>query len=264
MDRRLSRDELDELLPVYAVGALEGDELEQVERYLEHDADARAEVESMREAAGYLTYPLPSAPTSTWAGIETGMRIRDDAPQPPQVLEPAVPRSMRTADAGRSRRRVRPFLVAAAIVAVVAIASSVTLGLEMSRQNRRIDHLSALVRQDSMQQAADTAKTMPGAHQAVLKSATSGRAAHVVMLPDGSGYFMVSSLAELPPGRTYQLWAKIPEPSGARMVSVGVLGRSPEVVAFRAPGSVSEFDVTNEPGGGAQRPSANVAAGTIA
>ena len=48
MDRELTRVELDELLALYAVDALEGNERAQVARYVERDQAARAEVQSLR------------------------------------------------------------------------------------------------------------------------------------------------------------------------------------------------------------------------
>ena len=54
MDRELTRAELDELLPLYALDALDGEEREQVVRYVERDEAARREVLSLREAAALI------------------------------------------------------------------------------------------------------------------------------------------------------------------------------------------------------------------
>src|SRR5262249_13716201 len=54
VDRELTRAELDELLPLYALDALDGEERAQVERYVERDDAARAEVQSLREAVALL------------------------------------------------------------------------------------------------------------------------------------------------------------------------------------------------------------------
>lgn len=54
MDRELNRAELEELLPLYALDALDGEERDQVARYVARDDDARAEVASLREAVSFL------------------------------------------------------------------------------------------------------------------------------------------------------------------------------------------------------------------
>ena len=64
MDRELTREELDELLPLYALDALDGEEREQVARYVDRDDSARAEVESLREAASFLPRSDVRAPAS--------------------------------------------------------------------------------------------------------------------------------------------------------------------------------------------------------
>jgi anti-sigma factor RsiW len=71
MDRELTRAELDELLPLYALDALDGEEREQVARYTERDAAARAEVLSLREAVALLPQPDTRAPASLWSTRST-------------------------------------------------------------------------------------------------------------------------------------------------------------------------------------------------
>ncbi len=83
MDRELTRAELDELLPLYALDALDGEEREQVARYVDRDDAARAELMSLREAVALLPPPDSRAPTSLWSTIETGLDAPAvDAPLP--------------------------------------------------------------------------------------------------------------------------------------------------------------------------------------
>jgi hypothetical protein len=95
--------------------------------------------------------------------------------------------------------------------------------------------------------AAQAAKATPGAHMIALISTNGGaRGAEIVMLPDGTGYFMDGALPRLDSGHVYQLWAEVVSPTATRMVSVRSLGPDPSVVSFHFSGSVTSFEVTRE------------------
>jgi hypothetical protein len=94
----------------------------------------------------------------------------------------------------------------------------------------------------------------PTAHEATLTSPDGTRRAKVVAMPDGTGYFMEHNLPELAPGRTYQLWAMTGSRAAPTFVSVGVLGRRPDVSAFRTAGTPTGFMVTVEPMPGVVEP----------
>ena len=270
MDRELTRDELDELVPLFALDALEGEERAQVERYLARDASARAEFESLREAASYLPHPARQAPGSLWAGIEQALGTPSDASDasgeprtaPVEILAPRV------ADPASSRRspgRARVFALAAAVLFVVAVSASAVLGVVIAHQQDRIDALANEMHHDTLTHQAAMASTMPGAHHAQLAAESGAAAGEVVMLPDGSGWFVHSDLQSLAAGRTYQLWAVVDDGAGGdRYVSVGVLGREPGAAAFRVSAPVNGFVVSEEPVGGATAPGTMVARGSMA
>jgi anti-sigma-K factor RskA len=65
---------------------------------------------------------------------------------------------------------------------------------------------------------------------------------------------VTDDLGALPPGRTYQLWAL----SSGKVVSLGVLGRAPQNVAFIVEIPMSELMVTAEPAGGVPAPTTPV------
>jgi hypothetical protein len=73
-------------------------------------------------------------------------------------------------------------------------------------------------------------------------------------MPDGTGYFMEHNLPPLAAGRTYQLWVLTGSRATPSMVSVGVLGRRPDVTAFRTAASPMGFVVTVEPAPGVVEP----------
>jgi anti-sigma-K factor RskA len=70
--------------------------------------------------------------------------------------------------------------------------------------------------------------------------------AEVIIDQDGHGYLLGAALPELPSDQTYQLWGVI----GDQVISLGVLGRNPEIELFSASEPVSRLVVTIEPAGG--------------
>ncbi len=271
MDRELTRAELDELLPLFAVDALDGEEHEQVARYVERDADARAEVESLREAVSFLPPHDLRAPESVWSGIEDAL----DAPAhgleaPPLRLVAAdatlagvapagTPASSAPSSSAETSRPARGRRVVA-LLAAAAIVLAVVLGVQVVRQQDRIDDLAAEMHRDPMEQQAMAARASADAHVIALDPMTGDGdgGGEVVMLPDGTGYLMGRELPTLDGDRTYQLWAKVDDGETARMVSLGVLGRTPGISAFRLAATPSMFEVTTEPAAGSEVPGESV------
>jgi anti-sigma-K factor RskA len=250
VDRELTRAELDELLPLYALDALDGEEREQVERYVTRDDDARAEVESLREAVSFLSTREAPAPPTLWAGIEGAL----DAPS--TALE-APPLRLVAADASvegspRRGRRVVALLAAAAIVLALV------LGVQVVRQQHRIDDLADEMHRDPMEQQAMAARASSDAHVIALDAMTGDGGAEVVMLPDGTGYLMNHELPVLDGDGTYQLWARAGDGDTQRMVSLGVLGRQPGISPFRLAAQPTMFEVTAEPASGSDAPGTDV------
>jgi hypothetical protein len=104
-----------------------------------------------------------------------------------------------------------------------------------------------------MRRAAQAAVTDPQAHTLALAASDGRGSAMVVTMPGGESYLMAHGVPRLGPGRTYQLWAVMGDPTEPTMVSTGLLGRSFDVAAFRAPVGTRGFMVTDEPATGAVR-----------
>src|SRR5262249_31328043 len=147
----LTRAELDELLPIYALDALDGEEREQVARYVDRDDAARAEAESLREAASFLPRSDVRAPASGGSGTPQGL----DASVEPVEAPPL--RLVSTSESRRGRRVV-------ALLAAAAIVLAVVLGVQVVRQQSRIDDLDAEMHRDPMEQQATAALASPDAH----------------------------------------------------------------------------------------------------
>jgi anti-sigma-K factor RskA len=84
--------------------------------------------------------------------------------------------------------------------------------------------------------------------------------ARVVLTGDATDYVIFDDLAELPSGRSYQLWTT--DPSGeAPPVSLGVVGDGAAgAVAIAAPDGVTDLALTDEPAGGVPAPTGPIVA----
>jgi len=145
-----------------------------------------------------------------------------------------------------------------ALLAAAAIVLAVVLGVQVVRQQDRIDELAAEMHRDPMEQQAMAARGSADSHVIALDAMQGDTGAEVVMLPDGTGYLMGHELPALAADRTYQLWAKVGAGDDARMVSLGVLGREPGISPFRLATAPTMFEVTAEPASGSDAPGTNV------
>ena len=259
MDRELTRVELDELLPLYALDALDGEECEQVARYVERDTDARNEVESLREAVAVVPPADARAPSSLWNAVVNSIET-----PPPDVPDSGLFSPLSAARVPRRHDR-RSFRLVAGAFAAAAMVAIAALGIQVTRQQDRINALAAEMHTDPMQQQVTAARASKDVHVVQLTGASGTTHAEIVMLSDGSGYLMDQRLPKLAKGSTYQLWAKVGDPASPRMVSLGVLGADPGIVAFHLSAPTIMFEVTKEAAPGSVAPTDTmVMSGTIA
>lgn len=272
MARERTPAEIEELLGAFALDAVDAEEAEQIERYLETHPEARDEVAQYRETASMLAFAGADAPSGLWHSIVASLEeepprlvlpVADPTgdlpplrmpgiPVRPDVVGPEVAREedrpsadpVVPIDAMRSRRsvgmRVMTGLAAAALV-VVAL-----LGVQVDRQGRQVDELTSALDRSAIESAAALAARTPGVRTAEMTSQIGGRTARILLLPDGSGFVTESNLERLPAGRTYQLWALVGDEDDPTAISAGVLGNSPSTVPFRFSGSAFGFAITDE------------------
>jgi hypothetical protein len=224
-----SHQDIEELLGAFALDAVDDDERDLVEAHLAGCPRCRAEVERHRETAALLAQGGERAPEGVWHRIAEAL---DEAP-PALDLAPVA-------------RRTIPLRVAAATMAVaaaVALFVGVTVGRHDNHRLDRIDRLAQAIQEANVNSAAFAALSDPAAEQVKLASADGKASAEVVRLPDGTGYLVPGTLAPLPAGRVYQLWA-------VRADAKISLGANPGVSAFRMTGPVSAYAVTDEAAGG--------------
>jgi anti-sigma-K factor RskA len=244
--RELSTRELDELLGAYALDAVDEDEREQVEAYLDRSPAARSLVAEYRETAALLAHSDTEAPPGLWERIEQTLEE-----EPPQLATP-LPGGVVAFESRRKRLR-RRIAVAVGVAAAVVVVGSLTV--KVVQQDDRIDELGREAESGSVLAAAETASRDPHAARVTLSSTDGALEARAVYLPDGDGFLVESNLRPLPPDRTYQLWALLGDPGAERAISAGVLGPDPGVTAFKVQGPVAGLAITDEPSPGSVSPS---------
>jgi hypothetical protein len=215
----MTHDEISELLGAYALDAVDGRERAIIEDHLASCARCRAEVQDHREVATLLAHTGGDAPEGLW------QRISGSLEESPPGLR-LVPESAPT-NTVASWRRLGPRLAAGAAAAAVAIVA--LLGVEMRRQDRRIDELQVALA-DPLVSAFDAAITDPDSRLIELTTTGDEVVLRGVITDDGIGYLSATALPDLQAGRTYQLWGG----AGDQLVSLGVLGNAPRIVSFMA------------------------------
>lgn len=228
----LNHTEMMDLLGVYALNAVDTDEREAIDSHLDECAQCRREVAEHREVAGMLASGWLPAPDGVWDRIASSL---EETPPPLRMPASKVVRL------DEERRRRRPLGGLGRALAAVGVAASVAvvglIGFNAITSNDAVDDVSGV---------ASAAAARPDARRVVMRSADGTLTAKAVILGDGTGYVLDANLPQLPPDRTYQLWAVV----GTSRISVGVLGRNMGPLAFHAAGDVSAFAITNETAGG--------------
>jgi anti-sigma factor RsiW len=232
-----------ELLGAYALDAVDPDEARLVEDHLRTCPRCAAEVMEHREVAAMMAHSGAPAPEGIWTRISESLEET-----PPELRLPlGTPRGSSVVDLGdRRRRRSTPtrWLPAVAAAAAVLVVVGVVAGfaLDDERPTR-----STAVAGASLEQVARDVLNDPDARKVTLTAEESADlAAQAAVDVDGSGYLLGGTLPSLDPSRTYQLWGV----SDRVIVSLGVLGSSPGVVAFHVDEGIHTLVITEEEAGG--------------
>jgi hypothetical protein len=199
-----------------------------------------------REVAAQLANSGGAAPEGLWE------RIVGSLEEPPPSFErlgrpvPA-PATVTSLAARRSYRQWLPLSAAAAVLVVVGLVA----GLVVSGDDSSTERPRELA---SIEEVALRALDDPEAVTVALRSPDEQLEATAVVESNGSGYLLGDGLPELDDSQTYQLW-------GVRddaVISLGILGNAPRVVAFHMDDTITALVVTAEEAGGVEK-SANEA-----
>jgi anti-sigma-K factor RskA len=262
-------------LATYALDALDPDEHAALEAHLAGCPGCRAELEEHRDTLARLVVPAEEPPPSVWAGIAQQLPQLGGPPAPATPLPDAATTA---AERGETRDhtdtdptgpddaapvvplhaplhvRRRGFversgwLAAAAALVVVVGLGALLVGRGGDDETQTVADLAAA--------AADT----PGASVVPLEDDNGDEVARVVLAGDAGAtdYVIFDGLAELPAGRSYQLW----KTEGAvPPVSLGVLGNgSAEAAAIAAPADITTLALSEEPDTGVPAPTGPIVA----
>jgi anti-sigma-K factor RskA len=268
MSTELTYSQVEELLPAYALGALEPEELLAVDTYVRRHPELEARLHALEEAAAQLAYAAPDAALPPHARQRMLTRARADMAAPvssrrtnsPAPPEPAAgpqlgkpPARRRFSLAGLSRWAA--FGAAAAAVVLALYVGQVqaqlnNLNQQISTMHDTVVALSEQVRvnQEVIALLADRGVELAGTPQAPGASAE-------FYLAGDKGTLVARGLAPLPAVQTYQLWLVIdgkPTPFGVFQAQAG----QSAVLTVVVPPSARGFaivDVSIEPAGGSQQ-----------
>lgn len=238
-----SHDEIIELLGAYALDAVDADEAALVEDHLRTCPRCVAEVAEHREVAAMLAHTGAPAPEGVWSRISASLE------EPPPELQ--LPLGRLTAspvvdldDRRRARAVPSRWLPVVAAAAAVLVVIGVVAGFALDDgSSSRPQPVAA----PSLAELARQVINDPDARTVTLTAPEGGDlAAPAAVDADGSGYLLGGALPALDPTRTYQLWGV----SDQVVVSLGVLGASPGVVAFHVDEGIHTLVITEEVAGG--------------
>ena len=254
--------DIEQLLAVYALDAVDDDERAIVDDYLRDNPRAVAEVESYREALSYLQSGS-TAPPGLWERIATQLETAppplrlDEFRAPPSRSGPGSPPSRSAGGrsgpgpppsrsaGGRSLGRI--LAIAAAIITFVAAAFVIV------QQQREIDRRGNDSVAAATAREADDARRNPQSRTILLRDGGGALSVVAYLEPDGDLFLSGEQLPVLERDRTYQLWCvrdATPMP-----VSLAILGAEPAMTKLRLDSCAGLLAITNENAGGAAQPS---------
>lgn len=250
---------IEELLPFYALDALNDEERELVESYLAEHPEARAQIEEMSGAASSLPYSLSpvEAPRRVKSTLMTRVRA-DERSRASQADQPSHPRVMRL------KNIFQAFSLAAAVVAIVW---AVALNIQLSRLQNEVSLLGdALVAQsNSLEQInAKLPQVTDSAVVTISLSGTDARPdAHGQLIADPSSrsaVLVIAGLGQLEPGKTYQVWLIDSDgPKSAGLLTIDANGQGVLVVTSElAIAKFNALSISIEPEGGSEQPTGDI------
>ncbi len=229
--------ETQDLIALYALDALELAGRERVEKLLEQDADARAELKANLELTEMLAFTVPSktAPDALESKVLAKIRQLQTPSQPTaptSVMRPAT-------------RVVIPWFARASLgFALAASLAGVWFGV-------RNLQLSSDLKSLQDQKTALSSIVADNRARVVALLAPDGKTVvgQAIITHDGR-VLMAHNMGKLPPGKTWQAWF-VPKKS-TMPTSIGTF-RGPSVAAT-IPSEVTAVGISEEPDGGSEKP----------
>ncbi len=253
MSRTLSHEEVQDLLGAYAVHAVDDLDAAAIEAHIHTCDTCTEELGRLLEAAaafGMNDIEEPSA--EIWGRIQQGIRGETFAPAASTESEPPVGAPVISLSDVRERKRAG---IAQWKIAVFSAAAAVTLAVPATLA------LTGGSPAPSLAAVAERAAGESGSRTVALVDPTGVRLADAVISPEGRGFIRKSALPPLANDKTYQLWVI----ENGQPVSLGILGRAPDVSTFTIAADADAIAISVEPATGSVAPSTTpVAVATLA
>ena len=253
---------IEDLFPLYALGALTDEERMQVDAYVASAPDAEARLAELIRAASALPYaaePVDPSPEVKQAVME---RVNADA----RARSAAARRNPlpRLWDAVRLRLRARWVMPVAAGLSVLAAGAAFAWAVSLNGEVARLRAQLAALQRDLAQQRQTLAQiAAPNVRTMAIAGTEHQPAARGQLVADPrstSAVLVVSGLLPLNPGQVYQFWLIRGEsPVSAGVFSVDEEGRA--VLSVTSTDTLGSFDamgVSIEPEGGSPQPTGDI------
>jgi anti-sigma-K factor RskA len=251
--------QIEELLEFYALGALDDEERKLVEAYLEQHPEARRKVRELEGVTAALPYSVPPVEPSARSKDQLMQRIAADRPPLPGI---------RVQAASRPRLRLENMWRALSLgAAVLAILWALVLSRQVASLRSEIATLrQALVAQSQSIQKINASLPQPGKSELVtlpVQGTDRQPGAQGQLIADRnsrSAVLVMSNLAPLKAGRTYQVWLiQGDQPHNAGLLNVDEHGQGVLVLTSdRAIGSFNALGISVEPEGGSPQPTGEI------
>jgi len=250
--------QIEELLPFYVLGALTDEEREQVETYLRAHPEARAQLDEMSKTVSALPYgtkpvePARRTKNALMARIAVDERAR--APKADQPFRRGV----------RGENIIRTFTLGIATLAIVWV---MILNSQIGRLRSEISNLNnALIAQSNELQQINAKlpqTPLPETVTISLKGTDVRPQAQGQLIADPnsqSAVLVISGLAKLQPGKTYQVWLiDGGGPKSAGLLAVDANGQGVLIVTSELSiGSFQALGISVEPNGGSKQPTGDI------
>jgi anti-sigma-K factor RskA len=264
----MSHEKLSELCSIYALGALDGEELREFEAHLETGCPlCGQQIQEYSQTVAAIPEALANVRPS--ADLKARLMARLDQEVPSRGVVDFKPVAKVLPVKPQQKRGWLPWAcaVAAGIALTVSLTrvSSLNRGLaeQQERLNQQLEQLKVFQRLLSDEKEVTQFIAKPGARITALAGTDkSPQAAGKILwnVQEKKAFFYASNLAVPPEGKTYQLWMI----AGNKPIDAGIFSVGPDGNGFLKVPSLSEADkaqkfaVTLEPAGGVPQPTGDM------
>jgi anti-sigma-K factor RskA len=264
----MSHEKLSELCSLYALGALDGEELREFEAHLKADCTlCEQEIQEYVELVALIPEALPNLRPSQDLKDRLMARLDSEVPNRRVVDIKATAKPLPATPARRRGWLPWACAVAAGMALIVSLTRVSTLNRGLAEQqerlNRQLEQLKVLQQLLIDEKEVTQFITMPGVRITPLAGTEKSpqAAGKILWSPqEKKALFYASKLPAPPEGKTYQLWII----ADNKPFDAGIFSVDPQGSGFLKVPSLTEADkaqkfaVTLEPAGGVPQPTGDM------